>query len=89
MVTETYNQAEYNKDGMNGVEIFKKGVMGGGVGFGISGAGKIGNNIIIKNGVVGKPINYDLKTLKNEFEGVAGVGGAVIPNYFMDNKSEK
>lgn len=50
---------------------------------------KLAITLIIKNGVVGKPINYDLKTLKNEFEGAAGVGGAVIPNYFMDNKSEK
>ena len=85
---ETYNQLEYNKDGVDGWKILENSVIGGGTGGVISGAGKIGNNIVKNKGVIGKPLDYKLQTYKNEFEGAAAIGGSMAPNLKKDNNDE-
>ncbi|WP_181001461.1 hypothetical protein, partial [Campylobacter concisus] len=78
MVTEAYNQDKYNKNGVDGAEILWKGTIGGLTGFFTSEIGSLGSSIIKNKGVVGRPIDYGLKTYKNEFEGAAGIGGAIL-----------
>ena len=89
MTTETYNQLEYNKDGFDGTEVLWKGTIGGLTGFVTSEFGGLGNGIIKNKGVIGKPVDYGLKTYKNELEGAAGIGGAILPNFITGNKNEK
>ena len=89
MVTEAYNQDKYNKNGVDGAEILWKGTIGGLTGFFTSEIGSLGSSIIKNKGVVGRPIDYGLKTYKNEFEGAAGIGGAILPNFITGNKNEK
>ncbi|MCZ6104397.1 hypothetical protein [Campylobacter ureolyticus] len=88
-VTETYNQVKYNKNRVDTKEIITKGAIGGVTGLMIGVSGNIGKNIIKNKGVIGKPVDYDLKTFKYEFEGAAGVGGAITPNYIVKDKDEK
>ncbi|QKF85085.1 hypothetical protein [Campylobacter ureolyticus] len=88
-VTETYNQVKYNKNRVDTKEIITKGAIGGVTGLTIGVSGNIGKNIIKNKGVIGKPVDYDLKTFKYEFEGAAGVGGAITPNYIVKDKDEK
>ena len=85
---ETYNQAKYNKDGIDEKEILINSAIGGGVGGFVSGAGKIGNNIIKNKGVIGRPVDYGLKTYKNEFEGGATITGTMAPNLKQKNNNE-
>ena len=89
MVTEAYNQDKYNKNGVDGAEILWKGTIGGLTGFFTSEIGSLGSSIIKNKGVVGRPIDYGLKTYKNEFEGAAGISGAILPNFITGNKNEK
>ena len=85
---ETYNQAKYNKNGIDEKEILINSAIGGGVGSFVSGAGKIGNNIIKNKGVIGRPVDYGLKTYKNEFEGGATITGTMAPNLKQKNSNE-
>ena len=87
-MNETYNQAKYNKDGIDEKEILINSAIGGSVGGFVSGAGKIGNNIIKNKGVIGRPVDYGLKTYKNEFEGGATITGTMAPNLKQKNSNE-
>ena len=87
-VNETYNQAKYNKGGIDKKEILINSAIGGGVGGFVSGAGKIGNNIIKNKGVIGRPVDYGLKTYKNELEGGATITGTMAPNLKQKNNNE-
>ena len=65
-----------------------KGVIGGLTGFFTSEFGSLGNGIIKNKGVIGRPVDYGLKTYKNEFEGGTTITGTMAPNLKQKNNNE-
>jgi hypothetical protein len=77
--TETYNQVEYNKNGVDVNVILDSTKTGALTGAFIGGMGSIGNQIIIKSNQIGQPLSTGVKTYKFPAETAAGITGAVAP----------
>ncbi|MCP4972000.1 MAG: hypothetical protein GY932_15595 [Arcobacter sp.] len=85
---ESYNQGVNEKNTLKekSVEVGKALVYGGGTGSIIGITGNIGKNIIIKTGVINKPANTPLKTLKTPLESVTGILSGITSNIKDEDK---